>query len=618
MFFWKKQKEKPDFEKMYQELKSKINSENSDILNRLDEKISKNYQKEWYEIKAINLSGYSGIKEWLEVLVNLPESTAIYLMPFHTRDFNGAYFIKDFNVDKNIGTKEDIQLFVYLAQKAGHAVFCDFITRFSRYAEPILENPYLARWIDVKEAEEKISKIIDNVSSELEKEYDKDDIEIIKGIYQQDSKGNLSEEYEKIYKKFEQKITEHKKQISFDMYKQESQIKLQKRVKGKTVEELQKEGLWTVPVGAKKAIGLPVFDYMNKEDNYPVFKHYDENGADISETVKNDLQTPAYFMNTEKQDLNKNVVKYFIGLGNQYLDDYGFDGLKVNYLKNTFDKNANDKIPAEFLSEFNKEMKKRNITMIAGGKYNNFREYQDLGFDIIWNENKNQTPKEMLEDCEKLGNYNTEDLKIKNLSAIKVFHDRFASLDMSKEDLLFKWFCMHFLPSGRNAKMPILYLDGDENGYNNEFVDSLFNDIKLGKNQNNDYNKKFNAIIKFASDFKLVKDGEANIIEEDSETGFVSWLISKEPLKEMLLVVANYKPKSEKVFLQNENEKIETYKENEPVKNKTINLPGECKVTKEYVFNGEIFEEKEYTSESNTLEIENINPKEYRIFLLRK
>ena len=62
-----------------------------------------------------------------------------------------AYFIKSFEVDENIGTKEDIQLFINLAHKSGHCVITDFITCFSRYVQPVIENPYLVRWIDIKE-----------------------------------------------------------------------------------------------------------------------------------------------------------------------------------------------------------------------------------------------------------------------------------------------------------------------------------------------------------------------------------------------------------------------------------------------------------------------------------
>lgn len=662
MFFFGKKNETVDFNLLYQKIKTKCTNEISeDKKLELSEIISKNgyypssfancnlndaeilfcidkkcklsqKDKNISNIKIINLGGFSNYIEWLKQLIILPCGTAIYLTPFHKRDFEFAYLIKSMDIDENlndeafnISAKEQIQLFVHLAKKMGHTVFYDFLMKTSRYSQTLLENPYLVRWIDTKDAEKKISLIVDDTAKELEGQFDKDDIEIVKNIYHQESKGCLSEHYEKIYSLFESKIFEKKKELSIECYRLENQIKLQKRVSGKDVKTLIEEGLWTVPCGADNEFGLPVFDYMNKEENYPVFKHFDKDGNDISQNIKDDFQTPAYFMDLDKKEINKKVLKYFINMANKYIEDYHFDGLKINYIDKISKNVLNDKVPFEFLKKLNTEIKKQKIILIAETNFDDLAKYHDLDFDLIWTEYKNLTPKEMLNKYDQLANFNTKDLKSKNLMAVKIYNDKFCETEeindfpslLGYEGALFKWFCLNLLPAGKNAITPIVYVDGDESYTERGFVKTLFEHAKLERNNDEKFFKKFNAINKFAKTSKIINGGEANVISEE-DNGYVSWLISKEPLKEILLVVANYKQKDEKLILQNENEKIETYIENDAVVNKMISLPGECKIVSEYVFNGEEYIAKDYSLEGDLLEIEVLNPSDFRIFLLRK
>ena len=660
MFFWKKKNKKVDFNELYQQVKAKYHAEisqerktelsdiiakngyypssfancnliESEIFFLIDEKC-KNDKKfdDIFDIKIINLGGLSDFCEWLKQLIILPLGTSIYLTPFHKRDFEFSYLIKSMEIDENlkdnnfeISAKEQIQLFVYLAQKMGHKVFYDFLMRTSRYSQTVLEKPYLVRWIDTKEAEEKISVIVDETASELENQFGKEDAEIVKNIYHQESKGCLSEHYEKIYSVFESKIIEKKKEISKEMYKNENQIKLQKRVMGKDVKTLIKEGLWTVPCGADEEFGLPVFDYMNKEENYPVFKHFDKDGNDISQNVKDDFQTPAYFMDLDKKEINKKVLQHFIDMADKYAEDYNFDGFKINYTNELSEQNTNDKNPFEFLKKLNSEIQKHKVTLIADGNFENLKQYHDLGFNMIWTNGSHLSPMETVSKFDELANYNTRDLKSKNISAVKIYNDRFFETEninpsqLGYDGALFKWFCLNFLPSGKNAKTPIVYLDGDESYTQTGFAKTLYEHAILERNNDENFYKKFNAISDFARTSKIVNGGEANVVTEE-DNGYVSWLISNEPLKELLLVVANYKQKDEKIILQNENNKIETYKENDAVVNKMISLPGECKVVSEYIFDGEKYTAKDYTLKGDLLEIEVLNPSDFRIFLLRK
>ena len=79
-----------------------------------------------------------------------------------------------------------------------------------------------------------------------------------------------------------------------------------------------------------------------------------------------------------------------------------------------------------------------------------------------------------------------------------------------------------------------------------------------------------------------------------------------------------FKNFDEKLILQNDNEKIETFKENDAVVNKMISLPGECRIVSEYIFDGEHYVSKDYALDGTLFEIEVLKPNDFRIFLLRK
>lgn len=593
------------------------------------------------EIKEINLTGIENcdnICNLIKELLYLPTKngevlTSIFLTPFYIRDFDCSYYIKGLKISPKIEDKlaeldgeSVVRVFVGLAKKCGHAVFTDFMTRFARYSEPFLAKPYLARWIDVKYAEEKINSYIPNVVEELEKTYDKDDVEIVKNIYGQSSKGCLSEDYAKIYEVFKYHLIEYKKKLCKEMYSKENQIKLQKRVQKivlefekkdvdeytmqnarKITEKLIQEGLWTLPCGAYKEDGLPIFDYMNSEENYPVFKHFDKDGNNISELVKNDFQAPAYL--SENGYLNEKVAKYFIDFAVKQKETFNFDGFKIDYVKHIFDEDK--EIPKEFVKKLVETLKKKNFTILIDGDYKKFKDIADVVFDTL----NYDCPQTILSNSGNLANFNTE--VGKSISIIRTYNNRFdLTAGLEKKEALFKWFCLHFLPAGKNALCPILFTDGDETFTEYEFSKSLGEDEKIAKNYDDEFLNEFRAISDFRNKSDIIRNGEAVIITEDDD-GFVSWLISKEPAKEYILAVANYKPIRENIILQDSEEKIETIKENDAVVNKMLHLPGELKVSKEYVFDGESFIEKDF-EQTDLLEFEVLNPCEYRVFLLKR
>jgi len=184
---------------------------------------------------------------------------------------------------------------------------------------------------------------------------------------------------------------------------------------------------------------------------------------------------------------------------------------------------------------------------------------------------------------------------------------------------LFKWFKYKFLPGGKNAQRPTMFIDGDESFTKTGIEKVIGSEISMKRNDDIKFFNKFNAINKFALDNILTREGEARVIQQDDD-GFVCWMISKEPLKTSLVVVANYHSPSEKV---NEDGNI-FVKNGESVFDKTINLPCDYKIESEYIYidnenPGEsFFEEKCLDTDESVLHFGEIKPAEFRIYKIKK
>ena len=105
-------------------------------------------------------------------------ATTVYLIPFHPREFGCAYLptstdvspnLEDKEITKNIGldTKQQVQLFVKLAQLAGHCVIYDVLPQTGRFSKMVLADPSIARWFDVNALISKIEKEADALPQKL-------------------------------------------------------------------------------------------------------------------------------------------------------------------------------------------------------------------------------------------------------------------------------------------------------------------------------------------------------------------------------------------------------------------------------------------------------------------
>ena len=551
-----------------------------------------------------------------------------------------------------------------MAQLAGHPVIYDILPQTGRFAKIVLANPHIARWFDLKEFLKKVDNCIELVAKEFERKYDKEDVDIIKDIFKHNGNGDLSEDYQIIYNEFENELNKLKKTNSNEMLKKDSQIKIQKRVKeivygileqkpnkqlkeeditkqSEIVQVLIKEGLWTAPGGAWCSSGVPVFDRMSECGSYPLFKHYDYKGKDVSEFANLDCQTPFYFVFLENGQYNKPVIDIFIDFIKQFQKDYNFDGFRIDHVDHIIDELSQKngvpisyRIPAKVLSEFNSSLKSKvpYFALIAeymlGGGF--LKEYhEDMKFDVLWGNDitsqSEKNPEKIIEDNQELSNYNTKNFKINDLSILKTYNNQdgeFSVIDqypaqLGREGALFKWFEYKFLPGGKYAQRPVLYVDGDESFTKTGIERTIGNEVSMIREKDYEFFAKFDAVNRFAKSQELITEGEAQIMIQEEE-GFVAWMISKEPLKSAILVVANYRPLTEKVLITEENVSLVEVKENEDVIDKCLNLPGDYKIKSEFVFDGEDFVEKELDTEEASLYFEKLEPSEFRIFLLTK
>ena len=637
--------------------------------------------------------------DWLRQLLILPTgnihneifNTTIYLIPFHPREFGCAYLPKSSEVSEKLfdeeifnitgmDAKEQVKTFITFAQLAGHPVIYDILPQTGRFSKAVLANPEIARWYDVESLLEQLRAFVDalaenctnDILDELKKDgisgCDHDDIEVVKNIYKQrldGGAGELTEYYQKIYNAFDRILESRKKEISNDMLTKNTQTKIHKRVREivaetlnikcgtklseneitKQIDIIQKliaKGLWPAPGGAWCSAGVPVFDSMSEGRDYPVFKHYNFKGEDVSCFANLDCQTPYYFAYLENGTFNEPVIDYFIDYMEKLQEEYNFDGFRVDHIDHIVDevsekdgKPISYRAPKYVLNKLNTTMKNKIPyfgTLAEYMLWDDFlKEYhEDMNFDLLWGNDIvsqcSKTPENIINDNTHLSNYNTN-LKSKNLlSILKTYNNQdgeFRSIDqypgqLGEQGALYKWFKYKFLPGGKFAQRPVLYVDGDESFTKNGIESVIGDEISMPREKNYEFFKKFDAIDRFVKRHNVITDGEAQIIIQEDD-GFAAWMVSKEPIKSAFLIISNYKYPTEKITKcdDNGNSYAEIVK-GEKIENKTLQLPGEFKIKSEYVIEDDEFVRKKMKTVDNIIKIDKLEPGEFRLFGIQK
>ncbi len=665
-------------------------------LARNHEKNADWFKKEGHNIKLINLAALgNGNKseetgkffDWLKQLLILPTgnmnnkiyNTTIYLIPFHPREFGCAYLPKSSEVSERLNdahiqeitgldVKQQLQTFIKMAQLAGHPVIYDILPQTGRFSKFVLANPQVARWYDITELQKQLSNKIDEVAEFLSKDHDADDIQIVKDIYIQRLQGNsgeLSPAFQELYNSFDGIMLEHKKAFSNSMLERPYQQKIHKRVrelvakihefKGdkkkleekditkqvETIQLLINEGLWPAPGGAWCSAGVPVYDGMSECGGYPVFKHFDFKGDDVTGFANLDCQTPYYFVNLENGKFNEDVIELFINSMKQLQEDYNFDGFRVDHIDHIVDEVSERngrpisyRAPRYVLNKLNTAMKKKLPYFATLAEYmlwdSFYKEYhQDMKFDVLWGNDIisqfDKTPEKISDDNRNLSNYNIKFKKGNMLSILKTYNNQdgeFHCIDqypaqLGEQGALYKWAKYKLLPGGKFAQRPVMYVDGDESFTQGGVEYTIGEEVAMKRAENEDFYTKFDAIDRFVKNNNVITGGEAQIIIDD-EDGYSAWLITREPLRTAYLVISNHKYPTEKVTKtaatgECYKEIIEGY----TIFDKEIHIPGDYTLKCEYYINEKDYEPQDL-EHSDSLHFEKLEPGEFRIFELQR
>jgi len=650
--------------------------------------------KEQHNLKLVNLAALGNgneslnpgkfidrLKQILILPAGKPESgvlgTTVYLIPFHPREFGCAYLPTSSDVspnleDKlisanlNIDAKEQVKLFIQLAQLAGHSVIYDVLPQTGRYSKAVLSNPQIARWYDVKALMHTYKDAAAKAAQKLKKKYDEDDVDVVLHVYKStlaSGSDDISENYQEIYEALKEELLPFNKQYSNAILSKESQDKLIPRIKelialtnyknpndiskeeditdqGQTIQNLIESGLWPAPGGAWCSCGVPIFIKMSECGDYPVFKHFDIYDDDVTHYANLDCQTPFYFVHLETGEYNNDVIDFYVEYLKNLQKEYNFDGYRIDHIDHIVDtvsetdmKPISYRAPRVVLSKVSRALKQQTPHFALLAEYmlwdKLYKEYhQDMGFDVLWGDDiisqYAKTPEKIIEDNHTLQNYNSAiQPQCLPLSVLKTYNNQdgeFKEINqypgqLGENGALFKWLKYKFLPGGKLAQRPSLYIDGDES-FTKTGVESVIGaEISLKREKNYDFYYKFKAINDFALQSELTREGEAQILTED-EDGFVAWLVSKDPLKEALLVVANYMPPIEKkrIVLPDDTSVIRKV-EGKEVTNKVIKLPCDYSIVSQYVYSKKEkkFVEKDFAKE-NSIKFGKIQPSEFFIY----
>ena len=605
--------------------------------------------------------------------------TTMYLIPFHPREFGVAYLptascvspnLEDKNILEKTGLNADeqVKMFIKMTQLAGHPVIYDILPQTGRFSKLVLSNPDCARWFDINALINELSKHIDAAAKKLEEKYSHDDLDIVSGIYKKNIKGesygDLTEHYQNIFDDIDTELKETKIFLSNSMLERSIQEKLHKKAKnivsrvlgnthkklteadienqGEVINALIAEGMWPAPGGAWCSAGVPVFDRMSEGASYPTFKHYKFNGEDVTEFANLDCQTPYYFINLESGKYNKDVINFFIDYMKNLQSEFNFDGFRIDHIDHIVDEvSEKDGVPISYraprkvLGLLNSAMKEKIPYFGVLGEYmlwdKYYKEYhEDMNFDLLWGDDivaqSGKTPETIADDNLYLANYNTSSKKSTPLSILKTYNNQdgeFEAIDrypgqLGQQGALFKWFKYKFLPGGKFAQRPVMYIDGDESFTKTGMEYVIGKEVSMKREADYDFYSKFDAIDRFVKNNPVITDGEAHIIRQDDD-GFVVWQIQKEGLKNSILVAANYQAPTEKFQREDGNGNSWTeIVEGREVFDKTIELSCDYSIVAEYRFDGTDYIEEKFVSATNSLNFGKLMPSEFKFYTVIK
>ena len=662
-------------------------------------------KREGHDIKLINLLGLgNGNKDqkevsffdWLRQIIILPTgnkennitNTTIYLTPFHPRGFGCAYIpqascadplLEDKSVleEAGLNADEQVKMFIFMSQLAGHPVIYDILPQTGRYSKTVLVNPSCVRWFDINFLIKKICSALDSIwddqsnkvlSSELLNKYSKEDIDQAIAVYKKflsgERKFELSDRLKEIITAIDKdsNMRKYKKSLSKSMQNKNNQITIQQKVKnivskctGLPADEITeddikdrknaelmliKDGLWSLPGGAWNSAGVPVFDKMAKNGLYPIMRHYNYQDEDVSINANLDCQSPFYFVYLESGEYNKEVIDFYIKYVKNLVKEFNFDGVRIDHVNHVVDEMSvkdglpiSYRIPEKVLKALNDELKTISPYFAVMAEYmlnqDNIKEYHNMNFDIFYGNDIifqcYKTPQVIDADNMFIGKYNRGLTDKPQISVLKTYNNQdgeFKYINMypaqlGREGALFKWFKYKFLPGGYYAPRPIMYVDGDESFSQGGIEETICNEVFMKRNDDLDFYSRFDAIDRFAKNNNIVCYGEAHILKQEDD-GFVYWQIQTNDTNNFIIAAANYHSPKEYFPKENNDKKEYECKIGQEVVNKTIKLHEGYVFTSEYKFNGTDYEEEDFDMAQESLVFERLMPAEFRFFRVQK
>lgn len=655
-------------------------------------------KREQHNIKLINIAGLGNANvsdkpglfiDWLKQTLTLPSgnleegvlSTTAYFIPFHPRDFGCAYIPTESGVskvfeDKNIAAKlqmdakEQVQLYFALTQLCGHPTMYDVLPQSGRFSKTVLANPYAARWFDVKELVSNLLDSLNSIAAKFSDKYNNDDVAEIKELISKELQGDyspVSENSKHIYNDFQSELNAYRKEFSNSMMKKENQeiicakatkiinLKINKPLdaiiteddifcQGEIIGELAGNGLWSAPGGAWCSSGVALFDKMSEGAGYPIFKHFDHEGNDVTHSANLDCQTPYYFVHFEKGEYNSKVIDFYIDFLKKLQKDYNFDGFRVDHIDHIVDKYSENsdgfpisyRAPKFVLGKANEEIKKVCPHFVALAEYmlwdNFYKEYhQDMKFDLLWGNDIvaqfTKTPEVLVADNKFLADYNSSvSENSPKLSIIKTYNNQdgeFKAIDqypaqLGEQGALFKLFKFKFMPGGKLAQRPVMFIDGDESFNKVGIEKAICFEGSMKRENNLEFFKKFNAINLFALNNKITLNGYTEILRKEDD-GLIVWQVKTEKDNDSLYIIANQNSPLETLRGDNGEPYI---KVSEPIYDKTAEIPFGYKIKSEILFSeekAEFIESSELkNTENDKIFLSCLLPAEYKIYKLEK
>ncbi|MBQ2983781.1 MAG: hypothetical protein IJD57_03185 [Candidatus Gastranaerophilales bacterium] len=683
-----------------------IDFQNPSVLARKNIKNSNWFKKEHHNIKLLSLSGLGDgnssestghFLDWINCLITLSSGneefgilpTTIYLIPFFKREFDCAYLpkssevspkLQDDNLMKFLGldANAQVKLFIELAQLCNHPVIYDILPQTARFSKIVLANPYVARWVDINELSMSISGYLNALCAQLihTKQFPEKDVLAVQKAYLENLKGNCkkySSKEQKIVDVIEEDIKEYKILATYKMSFKDKQEELLKKAEEIIVRinkkhprceedivaqdeitaELIKQGLWTLPGGAWCSAGVPVFDKMSKNREYPIFKHYNYKGEDVTHFANLDCQTPYFFYYFELNKYNEDVVDFYMEYTQKLQKEFNFDGFRVDHIDHIVDEVSQDKkgqvlsyrIPAKVLGKVNANLKKKIPYFATLAEYmlwdGYFKEYhKDMKFDLLWGDDivaqSIKTPEQIVNDNLRLSTYNQKQAKTNPLAILKGYNNQdgeFRDINqypgqLGFEGALFKWFKMKFIPGGKFAQRPTLLVDGDESFTKVGIERVISKEVSMVRNYDWDFFEKFNALDYFAQHDKLLNQGRA-VLHNQENNGFVCWEVvadsevkaKKGEKQPTYLIVANYLAPHEIKDVQYEDGRIEKKNVRGTItKNNTVKLKRGKKLVSYFEFqldemNKCMFVEKPLENDiSKEITFKELRPGEFRVY----